>query len=53
MPRYRITISGADEAAMTDLIRKHEIRVFDHGIGFAPDTGYTVGALAGPDEIPR
>jgi carboxypeptidase T len=51
MPRYRITISGPDEAAMTDLVRKHEIRVFDHGIGFAPDTGYSVGALATPDEI--
>jgi carboxypeptidase T len=51
MPRYRITISGPDEAAMTDLVREHGIRVFDHGIGFAPDTGYSVDALAAPDEI--
>ena len=26
-------------------------RFFDHGIRFAPDTGYTVDAFAAPDEI--
>jgi murein tripeptide amidase MpaA len=51
MPRYRITISGPDKAAMADLVRKHGIQVFDHGIRFAPDTGYSVGAFAAPDQI--
>lgn len=51
MPRYRITISGPDKAAMADLVRKHDIPVFDHGIRFAPDTGYTVAAFASPDDI--
>jgi murein tripeptide amidase MpaA len=51
MPRYRITISGPDKAAMLDLVRKHEIQVFDHGIRFAADTGYTVAAYATPAEI--
>jgi murein tripeptide amidase MpaA len=53
MPRYRITISGRDRAAMLDLVDKHNIAVFDHGIRFAPATGYTVGAFAGPDEIEK
>jgi hypothetical protein len=53
MPRYRITISGADKAAMADLVRKHGIQVFDHGIRFAPGTGYMVGAFASPDEIEK
>jgi murein tripeptide amidase MpaA len=51
MPRYRITISGPDKAAMADLVRKHHIQVFDHGIRFAADTGYTVAAFAAPDQI--
>jgi len=51
MPRYRITISGPDKAAMADLVRKHDIEIFDHGIRFAPDKGYTVAAFAAPDEI--
>jgi hypothetical protein len=51
MPRYRITISGPDKAAMADLVRKHDIPVFDHGIRFAPDIGYTVAAFAAPEEI--
>jgi carboxypeptidase T len=53
MPRYRITISGPDKAAMADLVRKHHIRIFDHGIRFAPDKGYSVGAFAAPDEISK
>ena len=36
---------------MVDLVRKHGIQIFDHGIRFAPDTGYTVDAFAAPDEI--
>jgi carboxypeptidase T len=51
MPRYRITISGSDKAAMADLVRKHGIQIFDHGIRFAPDIGCTVAAFATPDEI--
>src|SRR5260370_7367350 len=50
MQRYRITISGPDKAAMADLVRKHDIQIFDHGIRFAPDIGYTVAAFAAPDE---
>jgi carboxypeptidase T len=51
MPRYRITISGPNKAAMADLLRKYKIRVFDHGYRFEPDVGYTVAALAPPEEI--
>ncbi len=36
---------------MADLVRKHDIQIFDHGIRFAPDIGYTVAAFAAPDEI--
>jgi carboxypeptidase T len=36
---------------MVDLVRKHGIQVFDHGIRFAADTGYTVDAYATPGEI--
>ena len=36
---------------MLDLIDKHGIQVFDHGIRFVPDTGYSVGAFAVPDQI--
>ena len=36
---------------MVDLVRKHGIQVFDHGICFAADTGYTVAAYATPGEI--
>jgi murein tripeptide amidase MpaA len=53
MPRYRITITGRDEAAMRDLVRKDQIAVFDHGIRFAPDIGYSVGAFAGPEDIEK
>ncbi len=51
MTRYRITISGPNKAAMADLVRKYDLQVFDHGIRFAPDIGYTVTALAVPEEI--
>jgi hypothetical protein len=51
MTRYRITISGPNNAAMTDLVRKHDIEPFDHGIRFAPDIGYAVTAIATPEEI--
>jgi carboxypeptidase T len=51
--RYRITINGRDKAAMVDLVRKHEIEVFDHGIRSATAGGYTVTALATPQEIQK
>jgi hypothetical protein len=51
MTRYRITINGSNRAAMTDLVRKHDIEPFDHGIRFTPDIGYTVAAIATPEEI--
>jgi murein tripeptide amidase MpaA len=51
MPRYRITISGPDKAAMADLAGYHDIEISEHGTRFAADTGYTVNAVAGPDEI--
>jgi len=36
---------------MLDLVRKHKIQVFDHGIGHDDAVGYTVGALAEPADI--
>jgi murein tripeptide amidase MpaA len=51
MPRYRITISGPDKAAMADLARNRDIQISEHGIRFAAGTGYTVTALAAPDQI--
>jgi carboxypeptidase T len=53
MTRYRITINGPKKAAMVDLVRKYDIEVFDHGIRFAPDIGYTVTAFATPQEIQK
>ena len=38
---------------MVDLVRKHAIEVFDHGIRFAPDIGYTVTAFATSLEIQK
>jgi hypothetical protein len=51
MPRYRITITGKDRATMLDLVRKHKIQVFDHGIRYTDSEGYSVGALAEPADI--
>jgi hypothetical protein len=53
MPRYRITITGKDREAMLDLVRKHKIQVFDHGIRHSEAEGYIVGALAEPADIQR
>ena len=36
---------------MADLVRKHNLQIFDHGIRFAAEVGYTVAAFAAPDEI--
>jgi hypothetical protein len=53
MPRYRITITSKDRVAMLDLVRKHKIRVFDHGIRHTESTGYSVDAMAEPAEIKK
>lgn len=51
MPRYRVTISGPSEEAMRDLVRKHHIPVFDHGIRRDKRAGYLVGAVLQPEQI--
>ena len=53
MPRFRITISGADDEAMADLVRIHKIRVSDHGIRHSEGTGYAVDAIVEPEEIQK
>jgi hypothetical protein len=53
MPRYRITITGKDRESMLDLVRKHKIQVFDHGIRFTESEGFSVGAVAEPADIQR
>jgi hypothetical protein len=53
MPRYRITITGTDREAMLNLVRKHEVQVFDHGNSYSDTSGYTVAAVAEPAEIAR
>jgi hypothetical protein len=53
MPRYRITITGTDREAILDLVRKHNVQVFDHGNSYSDTTGYTVGAVAEPAEIAK
>jgi hypothetical protein len=53
MPRYRITITGKDREMMLDLVRKHKIQVFDHGIHHTAAHGYGVDAIAEPADIER
>ena len=53
MPRYRITITSKDREAMLDLVRKHEIQVFDHGTRFTEATGYSVDAIAEHADIQK
>lgn len=53
MPRYRITITSKDREAMLDLVRKHKIQVFDHGIKHTESAGYSVSAVALPEDIQR
>jgi hypothetical protein len=50
MPRYRITITGSTEDTMADLIRRHNIRVFDHGVQRVPGR-HVVHAVADDQEI--
>jgi carboxypeptidase T len=51
LPRYHITISNPDSKVMADLVLKYHIDVLDHGIRHKKDTGYSVEAIAQPDEI--
>jgi hypothetical protein len=53
MPRYRITITSKDREAMLDLVRKHKIQIFDHGIRQSESEGYIVGAIAEPADIQK
>jgi hypothetical protein len=51
MTRYHIQISGHSKELMADLVRKHKIQVFNHGIKHSKETGYLIDAMAIPDEI--
>ena len=51
MPRYRVTISGPSNLAMSDLVRKYKIQVSDHGIHYVEGTGFLVDAIVQPEEI--
>jgi hypothetical protein len=53
MPRYRITITSKDRAMMQDLVRKHQVQVFDHGVRHTEAHGYSVDAIAEPADIER
>jgi hypothetical protein len=53
VPRYRITIAGFNREAMLDLVRKHKIKVSDHGIHQNKERGYVVEAIAEPAEIEK
>jgi hypothetical protein len=53
MPRYRITITSKNKEAMLDLVRKHLIEVYDHGIRYSEATGHSVDASAEPADIAR
>jgi hypothetical protein len=53
MPRYRITITSKNREAMLDLVRKHKVQVFDHGIQYSDASGYRVGAVVGPTDIKK
>jgi carboxypeptidase T len=49
--RYRVTITGPNNEAMADLIRKYKIQVLDHGIRYNKETGYLVDAITQPTEM--
>lgn len=53
MPRYRITITSKDREAMLDLVRKHQIQVFDHGTRYSDSVGYSVDTVAEPADIQK
>jgi len=51
MSRYRITISSRDRDMMLDLVRRHKIQVFDHGIRRSREEDYVVDALVEEQDI--
>ena len=51
MTRYHVTISSHDREMMLDLIRKHKIQVFDHGVKKTAEEGYNVDALVEDQDI--
>jgi hypothetical protein len=53
MPRYHISIKSNDREAMLDLVRVHNIPVYDHGIERSESGEYTVHASAAPDDIAK
>jgi hypothetical protein len=53
MARYRITISSPSGAAMTDLVRKHNIPVLDHGARRGAGGGFSADAIVEEADIQR
>jgi hypothetical protein len=51
MARYRITISNRDRELMLDLVRRHKIQVFDHGVRKSREGDYIVDALVEEQDI--
>src|SRR6476661_6476019 len=51
MTRYRIRIIGQSKEAMADLVRKYKIHIFNHGISYSKETGYSIDAMAVLDDI--
>ena len=51
MTRYHIKISGQSKEAMADLIRKYKIHIFNHGITYSKENGYSIDAMAVLDDI--
>jgi hypothetical protein len=53
MPRYRITISSPSGPAMTDLVRKYNIAVLDHGGRRGPGDMFSTDAIVEEADIQR
>lgn len=53
MPRYRITISTQSGQAVTDLVRKHNIQVLDHGTRRSKEGSFIVHAIVEQADIKR
>ncbi len=51
MTRYRITISGPNDEAMAELVRKHKIQILRNTVRYSKDTNHIVDAIAQPSEI--
>lgn len=53
MPRYRITISSPSGPAMTDLVRKYNIPVLDHGARRGRGGIFATDAIVDETDIQR